>query len=306
MKKLKWILVVLGLVASVAAFTNVMPSQKKIKKGNKTTACVLEDLATSGLGDVKYSILSPAKFQQINGTGWVLMTDSTKSSLGITTEISVFDYLDSANESTTNLPDGRGVFLRSKNNSRSDGKQDPGGERALGSYQLDDIIAHSHGYAAPDLKTTTGTGGDDGSTKPVAKMTATTGGAETRPRNIVVNTYIKVKRNCLDAVTMSMVSQNTAAIQTLQNYNNENLCDACLGLSEGNLSDLQTKATCFKDEIDLYEADQKKWSVTCTARTVGYAKKVLMLIGPNRDTDDNAWLSHLDNQYPYYNVISTN
>ncbi len=307
MKKLKWTLVLLGTIVSTSAITKSLPMHSNVKRA-KVNTCVLESLTTSGIGDVKQSILSLSKFQQLNGDGWVLLENKTKSQLGLTTEISIFDYLDSSNHSTTILPDGRGLFLRSANNGRSDGYQDPVPNRTLGSAQLDEFKSHTHNSMQSPLGMWAHgpSNNDRGANEPYLTNSSATGGDETRPKNIAVNTFIKIKRNCIDVTAMSMIQQNKTDITALQLYASRNTCDACLNLPEGNLSDLQTKASCFKDEIDLYEGDQRDWSVTCTARTVGYAKKVLMLIGPNRDTDDNQWLSHLDNQYPYYNVLSVN
>lgn len=306
MKKFKLPLILLAVIISASTFSSTKNLKKKNEKSNRITECTLEDVATAGLGDVKYSLLSLSKFQQANGRGWVLMQGQNKAALGITTESSVFDYYDSSNELVDTLPDARGLFFRGKNNGRSaDSWQDPGGERLLGSKQVDDFKSHTHSY----VHRSAGPNRSDGTVDWASLgngTTGATGGDETRPRNIAVNIFVKVKRNCLDSVAMNLVAQNTAAITALQNYNNTNQCDACLNLPEGNLANLQAKLACFKEEIDLYEGDQKNWSVTCTARTVSYAKKVLMLIGVDRDSDDNLWLSHLDNQYPYYNVFSVN
>jgi hypothetical protein len=305
MKNVKFILALFGLILSTSVFTKT-PSAT-IKK--KLNTCVLEDVATAGLGDVKYSILSEAQFQNVNGAGWILMKGQSKTSLGISTETSVFSYLTASNHSLDFLPDGRGLFLRGKNNGRSDGVQDPGGERLLGDYQVDELKSHTHTYT---MLTTPGGGGMTspypaaGAVQTTAAAVNYTGGTETRSKNIDVNIFVKIKRNCLDAAAMALTAANTASIIAIQNYNLQNTCDTCLNLPESNLADLQAKAACFKNEVDLYEASQKQWSVSCTARTVGYAKKVLMLIGASRDEDDNIWLTHLDNQYPYYNAISVN
>jgi len=42
------------------------------------------------------------------------------------------------------VPDVRGEFLRAKNNGRADGKENPGGDLTLGSYQDDFITRHNH------------------------------------------------------------------------------------------------------------------------------------------------------------------
>ncbi len=303
MKNLKWILVLLGLTLLASAITGASASTRK----RRLAACVLEDLATAGLGDVKYSVLSEAQFQRVNGAGWVLMAGQAKTALSIgATEPSAFDYLTTTdNTSLDFLPDGRGIFLRGKNNLRADGAQNPDGEKLIGAYQADELKSHSHTYSSPDYSVWwRGGSSDAGSGAPYGKMSGAAGGNETRSKNITVNTFVKIKRNCIDAVTTNLINTNAANIAALQNYNTVNQCDNCINLSEASLTDLETKLACFKNEVDLYEANQKQWSVTCTARTVGYAKRVLMLIGVNRTANDNLWLSHLDNQYPYYNVVT--
>lgn len=306
MNKIKWILVLLGLTLSVSAITRTTTIMKVNKR--KLASCVLEDLATAGLGDVKYSILSEAEFQNVNGLGWVLMKGQNKVNLGIGgSEPSVFDYFATTDNASLNfLPDGRGLFLRGKNNGRADGAQNPDGENLLGTYQTDMFKSHTHlGAVYSDQNWyTTGPGASSGVSH--GTPTQPTGGNETRSKNITVNTFVKVKRNCFDAIVINLINTNAVNITALQSENAKNRCDNCINLPERNLTELEEKLACFKNEIDLYEADQKNWSVTCTARTIGYAKKVLMLIGVNRSGDDNLWLNHLDNQYPYYNVVTVN
>ena len=40
----------------------------------------------------------------------------------------------------------RGVFLRGKNHTRSDGKEDPAGDQAIGTYQADQLQNHMHNW----------------------------------------------------------------------------------------------------------------------------------------------------------------
>lgn len=314
MRKLKWILVLLVVSLSVQAMATSNLKSMSTKKGKRLT-CTLEDTSTAGLGDVKYSILTESKFQEVNGAGWVLLAGQDKIDLGIGSEVSVFDYLITpGNHSVVDLPNVQGFFLRSRDNF----SKNRFASLPIGTFQDEDMKPHNHavdfgilGYGSgPTVNgylSISGVGNVARVPGGVAStLTNTVGTSETRPKNITVNTFVKVKRNCIDAATKSLIEANTTAIVDLQNFVARNQCDACINLPETTLSELQSKATCFKTEIDLFEGDVKNWSVSCTARTVGYAKKVLMLIGINRDTDDNAWLSHLDNQYPYYNVISVN
>lgn len=91
---------------------------------------------------------------------------------------------------TFNLPDMRGEFARGWDNGRG---IDPA--RAFGSAQADDFEAHVHSVTPPAAAddtssglTTTGTGGAETITP---YNTASTGGSETRPRNIALMFIIK-------------------------------------------------------------------------------------------------------------------
>ncbi|MFF7108091.1 phage tail protein [Pseudomonas sichuanensis] len=86
------------------------------------------------------------------------------------------------------LPDSRGEFLRGWDHTRG-----IDAERAIGSWQGDELRAHKHGLGA-NVVTETGTGpvggiGQDGN-KYITE-TLQTGGAETRPRNLAVMWCIK-------------------------------------------------------------------------------------------------------------------
>lgn len=91
---------------------------------------------------------------------------------------------------TFNLPDMRGEFARGWDNGRG---IDPA--RAFGSAQADELEAHVHSVQPPAAAddtasglTTTGTGGAETITP---YNTASTGGSETRPRNIALLFIIK-------------------------------------------------------------------------------------------------------------------
>lgn len=91
---------------------------------------------------------------------------------------------------TFNLPDMRGEFARGWDNGRG---IDPA--RAFGSAQADELEAHVHSVQPPAASddtasglTTTGTGGVETITP---YNTASTGGSETRPRNIALMFIIK-------------------------------------------------------------------------------------------------------------------
>jgi len=91
--------------------------------------------------------------------------------------------------STFNVPDLRGEFMRGWDDSRG---VDSG--RSFGSAQADELKAHTHNYTDGTNGTTpTGTGGGTNRSFPVVngRATTSTGGAETRPRNIALLACIK-------------------------------------------------------------------------------------------------------------------
>ena len=92
--------------------------------------------------------------------------------------------------STTFLvPDLRGEFMRGWDDSRG---VDSG--RGFGSFQADEFESHSHNYTNPtNGSTPTGTGGGTNTSFPVVNggTTTSTGGSETRPRNVALLACIK-------------------------------------------------------------------------------------------------------------------
>lgn len=145
------------------------------------------------IGDIITSILTEAQFQAQRNNGWVLMDGRNVggSKYATTTGNNV-------------IPDARGMFLRGKNNGRADGKQNPDGDVAVGTYQADMYTSHTHiqnAHAHP--YTAAGAAGGWGSgleaERPYASNTGATtatnqnsGGNETRSKNITVNYFIKI------------------------------------------------------------------------------------------------------------------
>src|SRR6266540_3115535 len=85
------------------------------------------------LGEIRYSILTPEQFQSLYGKGWILMDGS--SIIGSDLE-KTFNW--------TEVPDARGLFLRAKNNGRSDGRENQNGDLKLGQFQEDTLRSHNH------------------------------------------------------------------------------------------------------------------------------------------------------------------
>lgn len=156
------------------------------------------------VGDVVISMLSEAQFQALRNENWVLMDGR---------DVSGSKYAQITGE--TNLPDGRGVFLRGKNNGRVDGNQNPAGELDLGDFQNDAFQGHEHyianttnGNAAFDgngsvNRSYTGSGVGDSEYRlfttnaapATAGITTIANGrtsTETRPKNITINYFIKI------------------------------------------------------------------------------------------------------------------
>ena len=89
---------------------------------------------------------------------------------------------------TFNLPDLRAEFIRGLDNGRG---EDPG--RTLGSFQSDQIAAHSHDITTGPVGTSiVSNGGADRETDSGTQATQSFGGNETRPRNVAMNYIIKI------------------------------------------------------------------------------------------------------------------
>jgi hypothetical protein len=134
------------------------------------------------IGTIIGSLLSPDKFAARFGADsvyWKLADSSTASA----------EYFTATGKS--NLPDLRGVFLRGINAGRDTTAGDAAGERTAGSYQADEFKKHTH---LENLAAGNGGIHSGGSYGVINKIqTGPAGGAETRPRNVAVYWYVKVK-----------------------------------------------------------------------------------------------------------------
>ena len=97
-----------------------------------------------------------------------------------------------ASSGSSTLPDLRGQFLRGKSGTRTDGKQNPDGDLALGAYQADAFASHSHtaSFGAVVLMnpgSTYGTYIQQGTS-----AVSSTGANESRGKNVTVNYFVKI------------------------------------------------------------------------------------------------------------------
>lgn len=179
-------------------------------QGQKKTAITQQANSSGAVGDVRYSILDEMAFRQANNDTdktkphWVLMDGR------IIAECTLNELL---GQPSYQLPDARGVFIRGMNLGRPDGRGDTGGNRNVGVFQGDTIQEHTHtfvtnlyspvdfsqgnghpplvpnysppGYTHQNVNHPTDAG------HPVGDNSKRLG-AETRPRNITLYTYIKI------------------------------------------------------------------------------------------------------------------
>jgi hypothetical protein len=157
---------------------------------------------TLPVGSIVASILSPSDFakQMPKGEVWQL-ADGTPVPQGplqaLIRNSAEYRALNPSN--VAHKPDLRGVFLRGKNAKRNDNMGNPGNvELDVGSYQSDDVGPHTHGQRVgyPDA------GGADSGDRWHGEAGTQTGNPttatgydrlETRPRNVTVYYYIRVK-----------------------------------------------------------------------------------------------------------------
>jgi microcystin-dependent protein len=151
-------------------------------------------LNKSSVGDIVMSALDQATFQSQRDTTWVLCDG--RSVIG-----STYQSL----TSQTNIPDLRGRYPRGKDNGSGN---DTHGDLAIGTYEADQPGPHQHMVSFPALaqNITNGSGGafDAVLEEHNVAITGQSGllghvdstgsgvGAETNPRSVVVNFFIKV------------------------------------------------------------------------------------------------------------------
>ena len=118
---------------------------------------------------------APSGFLKCNGQ---LVSRTTSASLFAV----IGTTYGAGNGSTTfAVPDLRGEFIRGWDDGRG---VDAG--RVVGSAQLDEIKSHTHADQKATANAGSPTGGTFAGGAPYASTTGTTGGAETRPRNVAM------------------------------------------------------------------------------------------------------------------------
>jgi len=165
-----------------------------------------DEECTGAVGDVKWSVLDPAKFQEVNGNCWTIMDGKT---LPGDSKLKAMGF--------NAVPNGQGVFLRAID-LRSSGRKDTDRPRGTvpGNYQEDKLKSHMHAYndiylsldqnfynQNDGLPNTTfiGTGRNRGLSSSdrnnsfwqTERETETSGSSEeTRPKNIALYLYIRI------------------------------------------------------------------------------------------------------------------
>ena len=180
----------LAVIAGVPeANFQAMANSVDLKAFNDKVTAFRGDIDTNKInagviGDVKTSMLSEAQFQALRDSSWILMDGRSVVGSGYETITG-----------NTNIPDARGLVLRGKNNGRSDGKENPDGDVALGTFQDHEIVSHSHQKILAPQPAGAGNGTPQSSAgsetlRPTSNNA--TGGNETRMRNTTVNFFIKI------------------------------------------------------------------------------------------------------------------
>jgi hypothetical protein len=171
-----------------------------------SSAYALPEKDTGNLGEIRQSILTLENFQKIYGAGWVLMAGQ---------DIHDTDLFKEQLWPTDHIPDARGLYLRGTNYDRDPNTGNPTPNLEVGAYMEDQFKSHTHtdaghghghGLSVPTAAGTGGAGvargsgggwapqGVEGGIHSGNANIQYTGGSETRPRSLVVNTYIKVNR----------------------------------------------------------------------------------------------------------------
>lgn len=131
------------------------------------------------IGTIVHSLLTESQFQEKLSTNWVLFDNR-----------SIAGSLLSTLYGSSTLPDARGAVLRGKDHGLG---RNPDGDTALGTYQADEYESHSHTIPYIASGGSGGTNRDlDPNVNPATMSSGSSGGNETRMKNITVNIFIKI------------------------------------------------------------------------------------------------------------------
>jgi hypothetical protein len=171
----------------------------------------LAQTASSLVSNLANALCPPGTVVAYMGTnappGWLLCDGSLVSRTQYAALFSVIGTASGSGDGSTtfNLPDLRGMFLRGANGSQgSTNYWDPdvssrtnefaGGNvgNAVGSVQMDQFASHAHTFPSGGWMVNPGNPGAAGSGYPSGNYpTSSSGGNETRPKNVYVNYIIK-------------------------------------------------------------------------------------------------------------------
>jgi len=147
----------------------------------------IDNTPSGSVGDVKYSLLAPDIFLP-NNPGWELLAGQD---IDIASELRRYGF--------SKLPDARGLFIRSMIFNRNDNLGDPfkienGRERTIMDYQSDTLKLHHHGYQLAKGETNAEMARARTEIRGYTDQSTTDfGGLETRPGNIALYLYVKIK-----------------------------------------------------------------------------------------------------------------
>ena len=323
-------LVASGLIAGKQKRPTVKPTIKN-KVTADPTGCILEDIKGSGIGDVKYSILSETDFQAVHGDEWVLLKGQNFSELSYGSydtenDPTIESVVNSGPyESTTKLPDASGKFLRARNTDSVDTSQNPEGYKNIGEPELDrtkmpnqpfvtgaegghshDIARRGNGAGSPQ-----GIAIGDGNTfsddttsvssEPDHTHIISGGDIETRPRNVTLNAFVKIRLACINPAILDQLRSSYCGPADTVTYAN-----GCFGLPESDNAERSAKLVCLKAALEEWENQTipgKNWSSGCLMQVVGTSKRVLIDMAQGKSNDELAWFNTLIEQYPHYNAI---
>jgi hypothetical protein len=188
-------------VAIVAANATIRAAEGRLTKIQKRTD-TLSDLTRLPVGTLLASMLQPKQFAA--GVGDPSDYDPKKSQWTLADDKGPMPGTKWA-ELTDNkpVPDLRGLFLRGANHGRKGVWADPGGDRAPGESQADELKQHNHmdgefgiifrRAKAGEDATPHGTDVSPGEANlDQIKFLKPAGGVETRPRNAAVFYYLRV------------------------------------------------------------------------------------------------------------------